>query len=139
MENTIPMYVAFARTIAWRASSAYLDARIDRLYTLAGLLPKGGGIDCGPYIHPDISRPNRIELSLEFHHMDEFGVYDRWTHHSITVLPSLCYGFELRFAGPNHNDVVDLLRDQFDAALRQHVKLSFDGHFYSLAKELTPC
>jgi hypothetical protein len=137
MKATLPIYAAIARTAAWRPHSDFLGCRMDRLCSLAELLPRGNGINIGPYIYGDQSSARKIIIGLDFQHKDDFGQHVRWTAHQIIISPSLDYEFILRIDGINYNDIHSHLRDLFAVALRQRVELTNDGRFYTLVKELT--
>lgn len=69
-------------------------------------LPHGSGFDSGTGV--DIaactvgrkahSGPEKIVLVVEFHHMDENGMYCGWSHHRVSVVPSLLFEFDLVWA-----------------------------------------
>ena len=89
-------------------------ALIEREY-----LPSGSGIDAGCKILVEESHKDRIVIQTEFHHMNEVGYYDGWTHHKIIVTPSLIYGFDLRITGRDRNGIKEYLGQLFDHALSQ--------------------
>jgi len=65
---------------------------------LLGHLPSGSGIDAGTKLEWDSSKPNCIRFSCGYHHMNDAGYYDGWTHHMIIVTPTFA-GFDLRITG----------------------------------------
>jgi hypothetical protein len=89
-------------------------------YLAREFLPSGSGLDVGTRIYED-STAARIILYCEFHHMNEFGIYDGWTQHKITVRPSLEFEFELAISGRNRNDIKEYLSQLYDSALRTAV------------------
>lgn len=80
-------------------------------------LPSGSGIDCGTKINRERSTSERIILSTSFHHMNDGGMYDGWTEHTITVEPSLLFGLNIKISGRNRNDIKDYLADVYREAL----------------------
>jgi hypothetical protein len=86
------------------------------LVKLAERLPHGSGIDCGTKIAA-VSTPERVVLTLSFHHMDESGMYDGWTEHSVIVTPSLVFGFDLRVTGKDRNGIKEYLHGAYNASL----------------------
>ncbi len=87
-------------------------------------LPSGSGIDCGTKV--DLSEPrgmarsnghSRIVLTLSYHHMNEGGMYDGWTEHTVTVTPDLLFGYTLKISGRDRNDIRDYLNDVLTTAL----------------------
>jgi hypothetical protein len=116
----IPLYVALARTIAWEPGvGEWRERRAERLRKLLDELPSGSGWDLGTKLGEN-SRPDRIVLFGEFHHMVEGG-YDGWTDHEIHVTASMTSGFDLRITGRNRNDIKDYLHDLFHEALSMPV------------------
>jgi hypothetical protein len=83
-------------------------------------LPSGSGIDNGTEILEDECTPNRIVLAFGYHHMNESGMYVKWTHHKCYVTPSWD-GCDIRITGPNYNDIKEYLYETFDYALQRNV------------------
>ena len=92
------------------------------------LLPSGSGFDAGTKIEHASS--SKIILQTSFHHMNEHGYYDGWTEHTITVIPDLMYGFDLRISGRNRNHIKEYIADVFYDALNQEV--DWDGEKLTL-------
>lgn len=86
-------------------------------------LPSGAGIDNGTQINFNRSTGDKLVLECGFHHMDENGMYDKWTDHTIVITPSLMTDFHIHVTGPNKNDIKEHLRQTFDHALRQEVEV----------------
>jgi hypothetical protein len=84
-------------------------------------LPSGAGIDGGVEIDLTASNGARLVFTFSYHHMNDAGYYDGWTHHRLTVTPAFT-GINMRISGPNRNEVKDYLADTFDIALQQEVK-----------------
>lgn len=100
-------------TVLQRAS-AYLTK-------LATLLPSGSGIDSGTSIVSIDARC--VILSTSFHHMNDSGFYDGWTHHKIKITPTLSdsRGFDLKITGRDRNDIKAYLYDVYFDALAHDV------------------
>lgn len=81
-------------------------------------LPSGSGFDSGTQIDLDRSTGEKLVFTTSFHHMHESGMYDGWTEHTITVKPSLMYGFSFTVSGRDRNYIKDLIGQTFDHALR---------------------
>jgi len=96
-----------------------LNASLERLARLMDSAPRGSGFDNGTTV--DQGRGGTLEFTTVFHHMDENGYYDGWTHHVVRVKPSLAWGFDLTASGPNRNEIKDYITDVFEARLRQEV------------------
>ena len=83
-------------------------------------LPSGSGIDSGSHILGD-SKPDRIRISADYHHMDANGFYGRWTEHVIVVKPTLLSDFDLTITGQNFDDIKAYLNDVYSDALAQEI------------------
>jgi hypothetical protein len=88
---------------------------------VAERMPRGSGFDNGTFLF-DRSTPNKLMFSTSYHHMDEYGGYDGWTGHTVTVTPSLAFGFEIKINGRDRNDIKEYIAEEFDTALRKEVK-----------------
>jgi len=76
--------------------------------------PSGSGFDSGTMLDLDDPRnhEHRIVLNMDYHHMNEHGYYDGWTHHKVVVTPSFSYpGFDMRITGRNKRDIKDYIED----------------------------
>lgn len=106
-----------ARENCRRTGNAEWEAKhSETLAAYAEILPSGSGWDNGTSIDEN-STPNRIILSGSFHHMNDGGMYDGWTDHTIIVTPDLAHGFNMRITGRNRNDIKDYLADMFHEAM----------------------
>lgn len=94
---------------AYRANMERNEAKLERLIDN---LPSGSGFNSGCKLD-DSSKPDRLVISADFHHMDENGSYDGWTTHQVIVTPSLAYGYNLRVTGRNRNDIKSYIADVF--------------------------
>lgn len=74
-------------------------------------LPSGSGFDSGITLNYEESKPDRIVLNADFHHMTEHGYYDGWTEHKIIITPSLAFGFCVSVSGTNRNDIKEYISD----------------------------
>ncbi len=81
-------------------------------------LPSGSGIDCGTKIDLDRSKPDKLILHTEYHHIDgESGMYDGWTEHTIIITPSLQFEFEMSISGRDRNGIKEYFHDVYRTAL----------------------
>ena len=85
-------------------------------------MPSGSGWDCGTKIDLDSSTGEKIVLYGSYHHMNENGMYDGWSEHTITVRPSLQFGFRLTVSGRDRKEIKDYLHETFDFVLREEVE-----------------
>jgi hypothetical protein len=70
----------------------------ERLRAMEQELPSGSGFDSGTRIDIERSSMERVVLTTSYHHMNEHGMYDGWTNHTIIVTPSF-HGVLLRITG----------------------------------------
>lgn len=93
----------------------------DAIESIVAAGPSGAGIDSGTMIDLDVSTPEKLVFGVCYHHMDEYGYYDGWTDHTITVRPSLQFGIDIKISGRNRNDIKDYLHDVFRTWLKSEV------------------
>ncbi len=117
MTRTAKRYQLFAR---WSQAQANCDARGNTPWSekwqnaIDGLMdsaPHGGGFDSGTrFVDFD---NGKLRFETHFHHMNQYGYYDGWTDHTITVSPDLACGFDLTISGRNKNDIKGYILDVF--------------------------
>lgn len=96
-----------------RGNKEWVSRHLDTLRQIErDLLPSGSGIDRGTKIDLVASSANKIVLRASFHHMDEWGYYDGWTEHVITVRPAFC-GLDITISGRDRNGIKDYLHEVF--------------------------
>jgi len=76
-------------------------------------MPSGSGFDNGTQLNWDKSTPEKLVFETSFHHMNDGGYYDGWTNHTVTVTPSLQFGFNLKVSGPNRNEIKSYIYEMF--------------------------
>ena len=132
-----PLYREFAnliRAIAWCNESGNAEwhgKHNDDIKRLLYFMPSGSGVDSGTELDLDNSTPEKLVFHADYHHMNECGMYDGWTEHTITVRPSLQFGITLSISGRNRNDVKDYLHGLYDSAIRQQVWQTADSEWHS--------
>ena len=94
-----------------RSGNPWLANHEAALTTLMDSAPSGSGIDCGVSLLRDECKCERLVFSCDFHHMNEHGYYDGWTHHKAIVTPSLFGRISIRITGRNRNDIKEYLGD----------------------------
>lgn len=85
-------------------------------------LPRGSGFDVGTSVDLIMSSDKQLVLRTSYHHMNEAGMYDRWTDHTVYVGASLQHGFTLRISGKNYNDIKEYIAQVFLYALEKEVE-----------------
>lgn len=97
---------------------------------MAANAPRGSGIDSGTRIDYTRSKPERIVLEVEFHHMDQYGYYCGWKTYSISVTPTLACGpIKIGFlAGRDRNGIKDHLADLYRDWLLQPAEWYWRDH-----------
>lgn len=100
------------------------------------ILPSGSGLDSGCKLDLDRSTGERIVITTSYHHMNDAGMYDGWTDHTITVLPSLISRFDLRISGRNRREIKDYLHDVFHTILSEDVTQTYDPGTDTLSHRL---
>lgn len=108
----------------------WLTKHKQALDAMARHLPSGSGIDCGTKILLEESTSEKIVLLVEFHHMNDCGMYDGWTSHKIKVKPSIQFDFDLTISGKDRNQIKNYLADCYNQALSEIVDIQ---QFYAQA------
>lgn len=85
-------------------------------------VPSGGGFDAGTTLDFDKSDDRRLVFHTAFHHMNDVGMYDGWSEHTVTIVPAFIGGFNIRVSGRNRNEIKDYITESFHAALSQSIK-----------------
>ena len=94
----------------------------DRIESLVQeLAPSGSGFDNGTSFNMEESKPERLVFDTAFHHMNDGGYYDGWSHHKVIVTPSLVFGFDMRITGQNKRDIKEYMLDVFSEFLSKNI------------------
>lgn len=81
------------------------------------ILPSGSGFDSGSRIDLDESKPDKLVIRAEFHHMDDSGGYCGWSSHHVIVTPCLAHGFNMRVTGKDKRGIKEYIADVFHHCL----------------------
>jgi len=84
---------------------------------VADYMPTGSGFDNGTDIDWQKSSVDKLVFTTSFHHMDENGFYCGWSDHTVTVKPSLAFGYRLSISGRNVNDIKEYMYETFSFIL----------------------
>ena len=141
MANVItrPLYEAIAATLnayyncIVSGNKEWRDKHKSHLHSLEAFLPSGSGIDNRTTIILEVTPPTgpskKFQLRTAFHHMDEHGGYDGWSHHIVTVSPDW-KGIDMKISGPSRNGIKDYLYQVFDTELNVEVWYDRDDKNY---------
>lgn len=133
VQNKRPVYeILFSALTAWnncengntlnpnmaKAWDAYIDDLVKEH------LPSGSGVDNGTKLDRETSvRRGMLVLDTAFHHMNEHGMYDGWTEHTIFVKPSFVGKIEIhKVDGRDRNQIKDYLADLYHQALLNEIE-----------------
>ena len=101
MRKTLAQHIANALTAhrnCVEKGNPFADTWIALMdYIEANALPSGSGFDNGTTIDRENVFGRQFNLKTSFHHMDDQGFYDGWTHHKIKVFPDW-QGIDLKVA-----------------------------------------
>lgn len=93
-------------------------------------LPRGSSWNCGTKLDFDASTSEKLVFRGAWYHADGHDVYNDWTEHTITVRPSLQFGFVITISGRNRNDIKDYLGELFDCALSRCIERDTGGKYH---------
>lgn len=119
-----------ARLNCLERNISYYANHEDTLNQLNDLLPSGSGIDNGTKLDLDDSKPDRLVFTFGYHHMNDGGMYDGWTDHTLIVTPSLAHGFNMRITGRDRNCTKEYLYDVYGEALREVIDYDKESQKY---------
>lgn len=109
------LIVARATCIA-RSNVEWAERHTIRIADIMRTAPSGSGIDNGTRLDIDASSDSKLVFTCAFHHMNEVGMYDRWTFHRLTVTPAFT-GLAIRIGGENRNEVKEHLHEVYSCWL----------------------
>lgn len=130
--TTKPLYQHLASALQARANcertgnTEWYSRHTETIETLAQFLPSGSGFDAGTKVDINASGPDKIVMLTSFHHMNDGGVYDGWTEHTVTIRPAFD-GYNMGVSGHDRNGIKDYIADAFDTALHRYVQHTIDG------------
>lgn len=84
-------------------------------------MPHGSGFDSGTQIDLGKSTGSKLVFHTSYHHMNDNGMYDGWTDHTVTVKPSLMFGFDLNISGRDRNGFKEYAYEVFSNCLSEDV------------------
>ena len=96
----------------------------DQIDEMLEEFPSGSGFDNGTQIDLDASDDDKLMFTTAFHHMNDGGMYDGWTEHTVIVTGSLGMGFHVKVGGRDRNEIKDYISEQFHYALDRDVAVA---------------
>lgn len=94
---------------------------IARDQLIKSFMPSGSGFDNGTSFNDVLSSPERLVFNVSFHHMNERGAYDGWSHHTVVVTPSLVHGFTVRVTGRDRSNIKEFIAESFISELTKEI------------------
>ena len=81
---------------------------------LSETAPSGSGFDNGTRFDWNcvINSRKKLVFNTDFHHMDQSGMYCKWTSHNVTITPTFS-DFDITVSGSNYNDIKDYITQVF--------------------------
>jgi hypothetical protein len=89
----------------------------DRLAAVLSESPSGSGWDCGTTLQVEKCNASRLVFTGSFHHMNEVGMYDGWTDHTVTARPSFDGRVDVTMSGRDRNQMKDYMVQLFSGWL----------------------
>jgi hypothetical protein len=89
-------------------------------YLVKSFMPSGSGFDNGTTIDIERSNARKLVFQTGFHHMNETGMYDGWTHHNVIVTAEFD-GLDIQVTGRDRNNIKEYIGETFYSALHQMV------------------
>lgn len=108
------------------------DERIEKLMATA---PSGSGFDSGTELCENSSE-NRLIFLTAYHHTSEVGFYTHWTHHRVTVSPSLWTDFTLTVSKKWKEEEVEVRVSSYTSMKEKMVTQEVDEGFYDYVTEV---
>jgi len=86
------------------------DKRIKKLMSEA---PSGSGFDNGTQLDEVNSNHKKLVFHTAFHHMNEEGMYVKWTYHDVIITASLSEDFVVKVTGSNYEGIKSYIDNCF--------------------------
>ena len=126
MKNT-PVYKRLAALVGARqnciesGNDEWKERHEDAIESIMSTAPHGSGFDSGTEIMLDVSTPDILKFSTEYHHLSNKGYYNGWTNHVITVRGSLQFDYTVSVSGQNKNGIKEYIHEVFHSWLGEIV------------------
>lgn len=122
--KTAKIYIRLAELIAWHENTCkhnnqqWMSKTEDLINQIMDTAPSGSGVDNGTQIRMEQCKPDKLVFDTAYHHMNEHGYYDGWTHHQVIIRPTFG-GFTLKVTGRDKRDIKDYLGEMYDCWLHE--------------------
>ena len=109
--RNLPLYKQIAglliaiQNIEKQGPSTNAKRHFDTIREIMNGAPSGSGIDNGIEILLEECTPEKLVFSCDYHHMNDDGMYDGWTHHVINVKANLYFDIDIRISGKDRNGI----------------------------------
>ena len=126
--NPQPVYKALATALdsltrcQKNGNEEWADKWTNRIADIMDTAPSGSGIDSGTTLSEN-SHGERLLFWVDYHYMNDVGMYVSWTNHSVAVTPSLVLGYVLTVGGSDRDDICEYLAEVFSAWLDSPVEV----------------
>lgn len=88
-------------------------------------MPSGSGFDAGTQFNFDKSSESRLVFNVSFHHMNDSGMYDGWTDHTV-IIESTFTSPNVKVTGRDKRDIKDYIADCFLPMMSQQIIEEWD-------------
>lgn len=113
--------LAALKTCEERGNGFYETVHAQTIDDIMNSAPSGSGIDSGTTLDRTASSPRQLVFRTAYHHMNENGMYDGWTEHTVRAVADLGLGFDLKISGRDRNGIKEYLAETFELWLMEEV------------------
>lgn len=130
MQNSIKRYQAISKALGSMircenmnpVNQEWADKHRAAIEELCDALPSGSGFDNGSRLDWESSTPEKLVFTTAYHHMNDNGMYDGWTEHSVILTPSLEMDYRLKITGRDRNEIKEYIHECFSTVLGEDVE-----------------
>lgn len=126
-------YQYFNKTKKFEQANAIHEALEKFINTTA---PSGSGFDSGTQLMT--VTPSRLVLRTSFHHLNDGGYYDGWTHHKIIIVAQFDT-YDMRITGKDRNSIKDYIGDMFTQWLDTKMSEVMDSQYQNCYFNYNTC
>lgn len=93
---------------------------------VAAYMLSGSGFDSGTKFNFERSTESRLVFTVDFHHMNDAGMYDGWTTHTVTI-ESTFTSPNVKISGRDRNGIKDYIADSILPLMSQQITEEWDN------------